>query len=79
MEYDAVKFVELLAAEGLSERESEVVLGAAEGKLDKEIALHLGISLSAVRQYELRARKKLGTKNPVDLVAAAVRIYGRGV
>jgi PAS domain S-box-containing protein len=47
----------------LSGRENQVVLLAADGLTDKEIATHLDLQLATIRTYWERIRDKLGTNN----------------
>ncbi|TDG20469.1 LuxR family transcriptional regulator [Paraburkholderia silviterrae] len=47
----------------LTPREREVVVLAAEGLLDKEIAQRLGISYTTVRTHLDRSFQKLGINN----------------
>lgn len=54
----------------LSERESEIVGLAAQGLLDKEIAVELAISTNTLRTYWGRIRAKLGRVTRSGLVAA---------
>ncbi|MBI4658042.1 MAG: response regulator transcription factor [Verrucomicrobia bacterium] len=58
----------------LSPRQSEVLIDLAEGLLYKEIAAHLGISLSAVKTHIRRIYEKLHAHNRTE----AVRNTGRG-
>jgi PAS domain S-box-containing protein len=47
----------------LSGRENQVVLLAADGLTDKEVAKHLDLQLATIRTYWERIREKLGTSN----------------
>lgn len=78
MNLDAERFGAVLKSLGLTKREAEVTVRVVTGRLDKEIASELGISRSAVKEYERRARKKLGVANRASLTAAAIREYLRG-
>jgi PAS domain S-box-containing protein len=53
----------------LSDREREIVLLAAEGLADKEIAKRLGITAGTVRTYWERLRPKLGASNRAQAAA----------
>jgi len=57
-----------LMSDLLSSRESDVVRAAAEGLADKEIASHLGLSVTTVRTYWERIRQKLGAVNRTQAV-----------
>ncbi|MGD0537914.1 MAG: LuxR C-terminal-related transcriptional regulator [Verrucomicrobiota bacterium] len=50
-------------AKPLSLREDQVRKLAAQGKLDKQIAMELGISYNTVKNHERRIRLKLGVPN----------------
>jgi PAS domain S-box-containing protein len=53
----------------LSGRENQVVLLAADGLTDKEIAKRLGLQLPTIRTYWERIREKLGTSNKVQSIS----------
>ena len=53
----------------LSGRETQVVLLAADGLTDKEIATHLVLQLATIRTYWERIREKLGTSNKVQSIS----------
>jgi DNA-binding CsgD family transcriptional regulator len=53
----------------LSDREREVVSYAAAGRIDKEIAKELGISVNTLRTYWSRIRLKLGRVPRYSMVA----------
>ncbi len=57
----------------LSEREREIVLLAAEGLADKEIAKRLGITAGTVRTYWERLRPKLGASNRAQAAAMLLK------
>jgi PAS domain S-box-containing protein len=57
----------------LSTREREIVLLAAGGLTDKEIAKDLGLTLASVRTYWERLRNKLGASNKSHAVALTLR------
>lgn len=44
------------------------------GRLDKEIASELDVSVSAVHHREERLRRKLGVQNRTEMVAVARRL-----
>ena len=52
----------------LSQRELQVVKGAARGKINKAIASDLGLSEHTVKNYLFRAFEKLGISNRVELL-----------
>lgn len=58
----------------LSERESSILKGIAEGLSYKEIAEHLGISVKSVDTYRARLARKLACSTRAELVRHAVRI-----
>jgi len=53
----------------LSGRETQVVLLAADGLTDKEVAIHLDLQLATIRTYWERIRMKLGTTNKVQSIS----------
>jgi DNA-binding CsgD family transcriptional regulator len=61
------------AAKRLSQREESVLLLAAHGLTDKEIAKHLELSKRTVGTYWERMREKLGRLSRTELVARFVR------
>jgi DNA-binding NarL/FixJ family response regulator len=61
------------AAARLSERETEVLKGIAEGHTVKDIAARLAISTRTFETYRARAMDKLGLKTRADIVRHAVR------
>lgn len=61
------------APPALTDRESAVLKGIAEGRSYKEIAGELAISPKSVETYRGRLAKKLGCPNRADLVRYAVR------
>lgn len=56
----------------LSDRELEIVLHAAEGLRDKEIAARLGIAMSTLRTYWERLKAKLGAGTRAQAMARAL-------
>ena len=56
-------------AQGLTERESEVVVLAAEGLSNREIAAALFLSPHTVKGYVSQALRKLGLRNRVEAAA----------
>ena len=52
----------------LTEREREVVLRAARGGANKEIAYELGLAHSTIRVFMARAASKLGAANRSELL-----------
>lgn len=59
--------------EPLSERERQIVRLGAGGMTDKEIADRLAVSITTVRTYWVRLRKKLNATNRAQAIANAVR------
>jgi DNA-binding NarL/FixJ family response regulator len=57
----------------LSDREREVLRQLAHGQRNKEIALHLGISVRTVETYRGRLMRKLNVTNLADLVRFAIQ------
>jgi DNA-binding NarL/FixJ family response regulator len=61
------------AADGLTEREAEVLKRIARGSSNKEIASQMLVSMKTVETYKARAMKKLGIRRRVDVVRYAIR------
>jgi DNA-binding NarL/FixJ family response regulator len=59
--------------EPLSPREREVLQLVAEGRLNKQIALLLGIAERTVEAHRASIMRKLGLTDPAGLVRYAVR------
>ncbi len=57
---------EALQSDGLSGREKEVLLLAAQGFANKEIAERLGLSIKTVETHKAHIAQKLGLKSRVD-------------
>jgi DNA-binding NarL/FixJ family response regulator len=60
-------------AGSLTHREREVVQQVAEGRINKEIAARLNISLKTVETHRASAMRKLKLRTTADLVRYAVR------
>jgi DNA-binding NarL/FixJ family response regulator len=60
-------------ASSLTHREREVVQHVAEGRINKEIAARLNISVKTVETHRASAMRKLKQKTTADLVRYAVR------
>ena len=60
-------------ASSLTHREREIVQQVAEGRLNKEIAARLNISIKTVETHRASAMRKLKLKTTADLVRYAVR------
>jgi DNA-binding NarL/FixJ family response regulator len=58
----------------LSERETAVLKGLAEGRSYKEIAGELQVSTKSIETYRVRLVKKTGCKTRADLIRYAIRI-----
>ncbi|MFC0202844.1 response regulator [Novosphingobium soli] len=71
------RFVEMAAKEtsatALTPREREILQLIAEGRLNKEIAAILGLSIKTVETHRAAAMHKLDLKSTADLVRYAVR------
>lgn len=71
------RFIESASREGptnaLTPREREIVQLIAEGRLNKEIAVVLGVSIKTVETHRAAAMHKLDLKTTADLVRYAVR------
>ncbi|MBI4862947.1 MAG: response regulator transcription factor [Candidatus Riflebacteria bacterium] len=65
---------ELDPLEGLTEREREILKLTAEGRLAKEIAQMLRLSLHTVNRHRANLMKKLDLHGKADLVRLAVRL-----
>lgn len=61
----------------LSSRERQILLTAAEGLTDEQIALRLGISTSTVNSYWVRLRGKIGSGSRTELVGHMLRQTAR--
>ena len=61
------------AASSLTHREREVVQHVAEGRINKEIAQRLSISVKTVETHRASAMRKLKLRTTADLVRYAVR------
>ncbi len=62
-----------LRIECLSQRERQVLVLVATGKLNKQIAAELGITLRTVKEHRGRVMQKLGLTSVADLVRLAER------
>ena len=60
-------------ASSLTHREREIVQQVAEGRINKEIAARLSISIKTVETHRASAMRKLKLKTTADLVRYAVR------
>jgi DNA-binding CsgD family transcriptional regulator len=58
--------------EPLSERERQIVRLGARGLTDKEIADRLAVSITTVRTYWIRLRRKLNASNRAQAIAHAL-------
>lgn len=65
---------ERAAERGLSRREQEVLVLAAEGLHSRDIGKELGISDSTVRSHLASLAHKLGARSSIQLGARAVQI-----
>ena len=60
-------------SKGLSSREAEVLVIAAKGSNNREIAKEMGLSENSVKMFLKRAFFKLGAANRAEAVQLAVR------
>ena len=60
-------------ASSLTHREREIVQQVAEGRINKEIAQRLNISVKTVETHRASAMRKLKLRTTADLVRYAVR------
>lgn len=63
--------------EPLSERERQIVRLGARGLTDKEIADRLAVSITTVRTYWIRLRRKLNATNRAQAIAHALQTLDR--
>jgi DNA-binding CsgD family transcriptional regulator len=64
---------EILEGETLSEREMEILAGAAEGETAAQTGERLYLSAETVKSYRKRVIAKLGARNGTHAVAIAMR------
>lgn len=57
----------------LSKRQREVLIGVSQGRTSDQIAVELGISVSAVKQHITAACEKLGASSRAEAVTIAMR------
>lgn len=57
----------------LSDREKQVLILIAEGKLNKEIAYDLSISISTVEAHRSNIMRKMEAKNLAQLIKSYLR------
>jgi len=57
----------------LSKRQREVLIGVSQGRTSDQIAVELGISVSAVKQHITAACEKLGASSRAEPVTIAMR------
>lgn len=69
----AERIAEHLGEPGLTEREKEVLVHAASGNRNRDIALSLGISEDTVKGHMKHIMDKLGAKDRTEAVTTAVR------
>jgi two-component system nitrate/nitrite response regulator NarL len=63
---------EVVDARGLTAREREILMLAADGRSAPDIALHLRVSTGTVNTHLLSTFEKLGVGNRAAAVAAAL-------
>lgn len=59
---------------GLSLRQRQIFAGICRGETDKEIAQHLGITISTMRNYLRLLSAKAGARNRTDLIVKMFRL-----
>jgi DNA-binding CsgD family transcriptional regulator len=64
---------EVLEGEPLTDRETEVLAGQAEGETAAETGARLFLALETVKSYRKRAIAKLGARNGTHAVTIALR------
>ena len=64
---------EILEGEPLTEREAEVLAGAAEGETAEQTGARLYLASETVKGYRKRIIAKLGARNGTHAVALALR------
>jgi two-component system, NarL family, nitrate/nitrite response regulator NarL len=64
---------EILEGEPLTERETEILAGAADGETAAETGARLFLSSETVKGYRKRIIAKLGARNGTHAVALALR------
>ena len=64
---------EVLEGEPLTDRETEVLAGAAEGETAAQTGARLYLSSETVKSYRKRVIAKLGARNGTHAVALAMR------
>lgn len=63
----------LVAADGLSDRERDVLWQLARGYTHKEIAKQLELSIKSVEKYKARSLEKLGLRSRSEVVSYAIQ------
>lgn len=58
--------------EKLSARETQIARLAAQGLTDKEIARKVGVSITTIRTYWMRIRRKVGASNRAQAIVQAI-------
>jgi DNA-binding CsgD family transcriptional regulator len=64
---------EILEGEPLSDREAEILAGAADGETAAQTGERLYLSTETVKSYRKRVIAKLGARNGTHAVALALR------
>lgn len=64
---------EILEGEPLTDRETEILVGAAEGETAAQTGARLYLSTETVKSYRKRIIAKLGARNGTHAVALALR------
>ena len=66
-------FANVTAKPALSDSEKKLLQLVAQGKRNKEIAVHLNVSTKSVEAYRSRLMSKLGCASPAELTRFAIR------
>ena len=65
--------------EKLSDRELEVFRMLGQGKMTREIAQELGLSIATINSFRNRIKEKLDLKNAAELVLHAIQWTREGI
>jgi DNA-binding NarL/FixJ family response regulator len=66
---------EIAAQMRLTVRQTEVVRGVFDGMPDKQIAIAMGVTHSAVRAHMRQISRKLGTRGRTEIILAVFQRY----
>ncbi|MDA9004144.1 LuxR C-terminal-related transcriptional regulator [bacterium] len=62
----------LLADDSLTARESQVLKGIVQGKMNKVLADELSLSIKTIEMYRARLRKKYNVKTIAELIVVVI-------